>query len=136
MNRQRPDLLAQSILFTLTRKVQRFRLVHAWLLVALGVALIGAVVCLDWWLPRWPVCVLGVLLVIDALLHTWINRAYSEGEVRAWQQVLGLADQVMHHARIEAAIKVTPPNPARKFLYGPRPRLRVVRPDEEPPKKG
>lgn len=135
MTRQRPDLLGQAILFAVTSKVQRFRVVHAWFIVALGVALIGAVVCLDWWLPRWPVCVLGVLLVIDALLHAWINRVYSEGEIRAWQQVFGLPDQAMHQGRIETPIKATPPKPA-KPLTRSGPPLRVFRPDEKPPRKG
>jgi hypothetical protein len=135
MNRQRPDLLGQGILFMVTRKVQRFRLLHAWVLVALGLALFGSVACLDWLIPRWPVYVLAVLLVLDALLHARINRAYTEGEVRAWQHVLGLADTVMHQARVDAAIKTTPPKPARKSLYGPKPPFRVVRPDEETPER-
>jgi hypothetical protein len=136
MNRQRPDLLGQGILFTVTRKVRRFRLLHAGVLAALGLALIGVVACPDWLIPRWMVYALAVLLVMDALLHAAINRAYSEGEVQAWQQVLGLADTVIHQARVDAAIKTTPPKPARKSLYGPGPPFRVVRPDEEPPRKG
>lgn len=136
MNRQRPDLLGQGILFTVTRNVQRFRLAHAGVLVTLGLALVGAVACRDWWpgFPRWPVYVLAVLLVLDALLHGWMNRAYSEGEVETWRQVLGLADSVMHQARIAAAIKTTPPKPTKKGLYGPKPPFRVVRPDEESPR--
>jgi hypothetical protein len=134
MNRQRPDLLGQGILFTVTRKVQRFRLLHAWVLVAVGLALVGAVACVDWLLPRWPVYVLTVLLVLDALLHARINRAYSEGEIQAWQQVLGLADTVMHQARVDAAIKTPPPKPAKKSFLG-IPSLRVVRPDDELPER-
>lgn len=136
MNRQRPDLLGQGILFIVTRRVQQFRLAHAWVLVSLGLALIVAVVCLDKWVPRWTVCVLAVLLVLDTLLHCWINRAYSEGEVQTWQQVLGLADSVTHQARIDAAIKRTPPKPVKMTPYGPKPQLRVVRPDDEPLNKG
>lgn len=133
MNRQRHDLLGQGILFPMTRNVQRFRLGHSWLLFSLGLALIGAVVCLDGWIPRWAVYVLTVLLVLDALLHARINRAYSEGEFREWQQVLRLADTVIKQARVDAAM--TPTKPAKKPLYGPRPPFRVVRPDEEPPRK-
>lgn len=135
MNRQRPDLLGQGILLTVTRKVQRFRLGHAWLLVALAVALTVAMVCLDWLIPRWPVYILTLLLVLDALLHVRINRAYSESEVQAWQQVLGLADSFQHQARVEAAMKPTPTKPAKKTLYGPRPSLRIVRSEDEPPRK-
>jgi hypothetical protein len=135
MSRQRPDFLGQGILLTVTQKVQRFRLGHALLLVTLAVALTVAVACLDWQVPRWPVYALTMLLVLDALLHAAINRGYAEGEVRAWQQVLGLADTVMHQARVDDAIKSTPSKPARKSLYGPRPPLRVVRPDEEPPEQ-
>jgi hypothetical protein len=131
MNRQRPDLLGQGILFTVTTKVQRFRLWHSGILVAVGLALVGAVACVDWLIPRWPVCVLTVLLVLDALLHARINRAYTEGEVQAWRQVLGLADSFQHQARVDAAIKTTLPKPAKKFSFGP-PLLRVVRPDEPP----
>jgi hypothetical protein len=75
------------------------------------------------------------LLVLDALLHARINRAYSEGEVRAWQQVLGLADSVMHQARIDAATRLPPKKPT-KGLYGPKPPFRVVRPDDEQPPNG
>lgn len=136
MSRQRPDLLGQGILLTVTTRVRRFRLFHAWVLVALAVALMAAVVCLDWLVPRWTVYVLAVLLVTDALLHAAINRAYTESEVQAWTQVLGLADSFQHHARVDTAIKSTPPKKPKKTLYGPRPLLRVVRPDDEPPRKG
>lgn len=134
MNRQRPDFLGQGILWTVTRKVQRFRLAHAWVLVSLGLALIGAVVCQDLCdsFPRWLVHVLTVLMVLDALLHARINRAYWEGEVEAWRQVLGLADSFQHQARVESAIKRTPAKPRKMTPYGPRPLLRVVRPEEEP----
>ncbi len=139
MNRQRPDVLSNGIAFLLTWRVQRFRVVHAWVLVFLGLALIVAVVFLDWFVPRWLVCILTVLLVLDALAHAWINCAYSESEVEAWRQVLGLAGGVMHQARIDAAIERTPPKPVRMTPYGLRsnglkPQLRVVRPDDEPPK--
>lgn len=136
MNRQRLDLFGQGILLMTTRKVQRFRLLHTWVLVDLGLTLIWTVACVDWMIPRWPVYVLTVVLVLDALLHARINRAFSEGEVQAWRQVLGLADSVMHQARVDAAIKATPPKSAGKSLYGPTPPFRVVRPNEEPPKKG
>lgn len=136
MNRQRPDLLGQGILFTVTTKVQRFRLLHAWGLAFLGLGLIGAAVSLDRWVPRWVVYVLTVLLVLDALLHAAINRWYSAGEIEAWQQVLGLADAVMHQARVDAATQRTPTKKPEKSLFGPKPPFRVVRPDEEPPKKG
>jgi hypothetical protein len=136
MSRQRPDFLGQGILLAVTRNVQRFRLAHAWVLVALALALIVAVACIDWLVLRWPIYVLAVLLVLDAVLHAWINRAYTESQVQAWQQVLGLADAFQHQARVDAAIKRTPPKPAKKSLYGPRPPFRVLRPDEEPPKNG
>jgi hypothetical protein len=135
MNRQWPDLLGQGILFMTTRKVQRFRRMHAWVLVTVGMALVGAVACVDCLIFRWPVYALTVLLVLDALLHARINRAYSQGEVQAWRQVLGLVDSFQHQARVDAAIKTKPPKPARKSFFGPPP-LRVVRPEEEPPEKG
>jgi hypothetical protein len=134
MKQQRPDLLGQGIILNVTMKVKRFRLAHAWLLVALAVALMVAVACLDWCVPRWAVYFLTVLLVLDALLHAAINRAYAEGEIQAWKQVLGLADTVMHQARVDADIKTTPPKPTKKSLFGPPP-LRVVRPDNELPER-
>lgn len=134
MSRQRPDFLGQGILLAVTRSVQRFRLGHALLLVTLAVALIVVVACLDWLVPRWTVYALAVLLVLDTLLHSAINRTYTEGEVQAWQQVLGLADSFQHQARIDAAMKTTRPKPAKKSFFGAPP-LRVVRPDDEPPEQ-
>lgn len=136
MSRQRPDFLGQGILLAVTRSVQRFRLGHALLLVGLAVSLMATVACLDWLVPRWTVYSLAVLLVLDALLHAAINRAYTESQVQAWQRVLGLADTVVQQARVEAAIKSKPTKKPAKSLYGPRPPFRVLRPDEEPPKNG
>jgi hypothetical protein len=136
MSRQRPDLLGQAILYTVASNVRRFRFVHGCILVGLGLALVGAVACQGLWLPRWPTYILAVLLVLDALMHARINRAYSEGEVRAWQQVLGLADSVMNQARIDAATRPKPTKKPTMTPYGPKPPFRVVRPDDEPPANG
>lgn len=134
MTRERPDLWGRVVLYTVTRSVRRFRFFHGLLLVGLGLALAGAVACLErWeWFPRWPIHVMAVLLVLDALLHARINRAYAEGEVRAWQQVLGLADSDTQQDRIDAATRPTPPKP-KMTPFGPKPPFRIVRRDEEPP---
>jgi hypothetical protein len=110
---------------------------HAWMLVGLGAIHVAAVVCCDvWaWFPRWPVYLLTAVLVSDAVLHHRINRAYENKQIRAWKDLLALADSVEAKAQVGMAKPSQQPSPMKPLPKG-KPTLRVFRPELESPQNG
>ena len=96
MSQQHRGILGRVFVFLVGRSVRRFRSRHRWVLVGLEVALAGAVLCRDSWdgFPRWPVYALTAAVVLDALLHARVNKAFEERETQALRDLLALASTV------------------------------------------
>jgi hypothetical protein len=133
VNEQHRGLWSQAVTRIAGENVIRFWSRHAWVLLGLGVLLLAALACRDIWdcFPRWPVYFFTTALVLDALLHPRINRAYESGQLQAWHDLLALAESVEANARSGAG---RPPQQSQvtKPPTRPGPPLRVFRPDEEP----
>lgn len=127
--------LGLAIAHTAERNVERFRRANAAVLLALAFAVIAAVFSQDW-LPRWPVYFLVTLLVLAALLHSWINKAFEGEQLKRWHDLLTLAATVTKSAGAAASNPSQQHSPALKPVPKARPPLRVFRPDEEPSKNG
>jgi hypothetical protein len=137
VNEQQRGPWSRAIAHMADKDVCGFWRRHAWLLVGLGAIHVAAVVCCDvWaWFPHWPVYLLTAALVFDAVLHHRINRAYENEQIRAWKDLLALADCVEAKAQAGAAKSSQQPFPMKPVPKG-KPSLRVFRPDESPSQNG
>jgi hypothetical protein len=137
MNEQQRGPWGQIVAQKVENDFNKFCCGHAWVLVGLGVLHVATVACSAHWegFPRWPVYLLTVVLVSDALFHAWLNRCCESKDLKAWHDLLALIVSIEARAQsgpVKPSQQATPIKP----VPNPGPLLRVFHSDDEPAQKG